>query len=123
MLPEVLHPIIGVARSNSGKLEDIGAKLADKESFIHLQIGHVSDAKERKQIEKDLEFAEVQLASKLSGSSCDNSREAQKLKGKKDGKNSHNSELKCWTSSFVVIVALLAIAFIVLYNCNASLCK
>ena len=39
------------------------------------------------QIERDLEFAEQQLTSKLSGSSSDNSREAQKIKGKKDGKN------------------------------------
>ena len=39
------------------------------------------------QIEKDLEFAEAQLTSKLSGTSSDNSREAQKIKGKKDGKN------------------------------------
>lgn len=39
------------------------------------------------QIERDLEFAELQLTSKLSGASTDNSREAQKLKGKKNSKN------------------------------------
>lgn len=39
------------------------------------------------QIERDLAFAEEQLTSKLAGSSSDNSREAQKIKGKKDAKH------------------------------------
>ena len=43
------------------------------------------------QIERDLAFAEEQLTSKLAGSSSDNSREAQKIKGKKDAK--HTSKI------------------------------
>ena len=38
-------------------------------------------------IEKELEFEETRLTSKMSGSSVDNSKEAKKLKGKKDGKD------------------------------------
>ena len=38
------------------------------------------------EIEKDLDFEETKLASKISGSSADNSKEAKKLQGKKDGK-------------------------------------
>ena len=39
------------------------------------------------QIEKDLEFEENKLASKLAGASSDTSKEAKKIIGKKDGKN------------------------------------
>jgi hypothetical protein len=46
------------------------------------------------QIERDLEFAEAQLTSKLSGSSLDNSREANKMKGKKDTKKASKISTK-----------------------------
>ena len=39
------------------------------------------------QIEKDLEFEENKLASKLAGASSDTSKEAKKIIGKKDGKS------------------------------------
>jgi hypothetical protein len=38
------------------------------------------------EIEKELEFEEIRITSKMSGGSTDNSKEAKKLQGKKDGK-------------------------------------
>ena len=56
VLHEVIHPIISVERDEKGNLKDIADAngSGEKESFIHIQIGHISDVEEHKKIEQDL---------------------------------------------------------------------
>ncbi len=56
ILHEVLHPTMNVERDSSGKLVQISAEngKGTTEALVHIQVGHISDAKERAKIETDI---------------------------------------------------------------------
>lgn len=57
VLHQVIHPTLSVERDAKGKLTKVAddAKGGKLESFIHIQIGHISDKGELEKISKDLE--------------------------------------------------------------------